>query len=74
MERNFKLIFNGPLSIFIGIIISILIILNLKLTFNLKLSMLNLIKFDLSLFLMVISLIFTLNKISQLDYCLTITV
>ena len=69
MERNFKLIFNGPLSVFIGITTLILINLSLKLTFNLKLSMLNMIKFDLPFFLTAISIIFTLNRASQLDYC-----
>lgn len=69
MERNFKLIFNGSLSIFIEIITIILIILSFKLTFNFKLSMLNIIKFDLPLFLMIISVIFTLIKISSLDHC-----
>ena len=69
MERNFKLIFKGLLSTFIGIITLILTNLSLKLTSNFKLAMLNIIKFDLPFFLMSIPLIFILNRTSPLHYC-----
>lgn len=63
MERNFKLIFTGLLSIFMLINILFLIILSPKFGFNLKLSALNLLKFNLIVsFLIIIQLITKLSK------------
>ena len=63
MDRNFKLIFIGLLSIYILINILFLIILSLKFAFNLKLSILDLLKFNLIIsFLIIIQLISRLSK------------
>ena len=63
MDKNFKLIFSGLLSIFILINILFLIILSPKFGFNLKLTTLNLLNFDLIVsFLIVIQLISKLSK------------
>lgn len=63
MDRNFKLIFIGSLSIYILINILFLIILSPKFPFNLKLSILNLLKFNLIIsFLIIIQLISRLSK------------
>ncbi len=63
MERNFKLIFAGLLSIFMLINILFLIILSPKFAFNLKLFTLNLLKFNLVVsFLIIIQLISRLSK------------
>ncbi len=63
MDRNFKLIFIGLLSIYILINILFLIILSLEFAFNLKLSILDLLKFNLIIsFLIIIQLISRLSK------------
>ena len=63
MERNFELIFAGLLSIFILINMLFLMILSPKFASNLKLSTLNLLKFNLIVsFLIIIQLISKLNK------------
>ena len=63
MDRNFKLIFIGSLSIYILINILFLIILSLEFAFNLKLSILDLLKFNLIIsFLIIIQLISRLSK------------
>ena len=63
MDRNFKLIFIGLVSIYILINILFLIILSLEFAFNLKLSILDLLKFNLIIsFLIIIQLISRLSK------------
>lgn len=63
MKRNFKLIFEGLLSLFILINILILIILAIDFAFNLKPSFLSLVKFDLLVsFLMIMDTVFRLDK------------
>ena len=63
MDRNFKLIFIGLLSIYILINILFLIILSLEFAFNLKLSILDLLKFNLIIsFLIIIQIISRLSK------------
>lgn len=63
MDRNFKLIFEGLLSIFISINILILIILIIDFAFNLKPTFLSLVSFDLLVpFLIFIDTVFRLDK------------
>ena len=63
MDENFKLIFAELLSIFILINILFLIILSLEFAFNLKLSILDLLKFNLIIsFLIIIQIISRLSK------------
>ena len=63
MERNFKLIFEGLLSLFISINILILTILIIDYSFNLKPTFLSIVKFDLFVsFLIIIDTVFRLDK------------
>ena len=63
MKRNFKLIFEGVLSLFILVNILILIVWVIDFVFNLKPSFLGLVRFDLLVsFLMIIDTVFRLDK------------
>ena len=62
MDRNFKLISIGLLSIYILINILLLIISNLQFAFNLKLPTLDLLKFNL-----IISFLIIIQSISRLS-------
>ena len=73
MDRNLKLICRELLSIFILINILFLIILSLKFPFNLKLAILDLLKFNLTVsFLIIIHILFRLSKERNKIYCLYI--
>jgi voltage-gated potassium channel len=72
MQRNFKLIFNALLFLFISVDIVILIFMTLDFALNLKPSILGLVKFDLIVsFLIIVRTLLTLNKEKNKNQYLT---